>query len=219
MSTRAKLRSDLRTELKIDPNGKIWSDDVLNWYINSAYFQVQKDGNFDWRENMNGNTVFPTVIGTQEYSLPTDFIRTVLIRFDGTELWKTDKTTLKRELQTFQNGSPSRYYIYWANIWFDVIPDKVRNIDFDYKKRLASLTADIDEIAFSDEFDSVIVKYAAFLAWWSPRGNASTSVQKKQEYDLMLNTLLNAYIFDDVNDLTFTTSRHRFNTGAKVLNR
>tara|TARA_R110002012_G_C11524150_1_gene599803 strand:- start:799 stop:930 length:132 start_codon:yes stop_codon:yes gene_type:complete len=43
MSTRAKLRSDLRDEIRIDPNGKMWGDSVLNTYINQAIFQIQKD--------------------------------------------------------------------------------------------------------------------------------------------------------------------------------
>lgn len=57
MSTRSQLRGKLRTELKIDPNGKIWSDAVLNQYINTAYFQAQKDGNYKWRAN-DGNYNF-----------------------------------------------------------------------------------------------------------------------------------------------------------------
>jgi hypothetical protein len=42
-STRAELRSDVKTELKKDPNGRIWSDAELNNYINKAYAKVQKD--------------------------------------------------------------------------------------------------------------------------------------------------------------------------------
>jgi len=59
-TTRSQLRADVRTELKKDPNGKIWSNPELNNYINKAYLKVQKDGNFQWRENQ-ANTTFSTV--------------------------------------------------------------------------------------------------------------------------------------------------------------
>ena len=110
MSTRSQLRSKLRTELKIDPNGKVWSDATLNQFINSAYFQVQKDGNFNWREN-DGNYSFSLSSGTQEYALPTGFIRTDLVRYNGTELTATTKVDLKRQYASFVNGTPSKYYV------------------------------------------------------------------------------------------------------------
>ena len=59
-STRAEQRADLRTELKKDPNGKIWNDVALNWYLKVANLKLQKDGNFQWRENQ-ANTTFNTV--------------------------------------------------------------------------------------------------------------------------------------------------------------
>lgn len=110
MSTRAQLRTKLRTEIKIDPNGKVWNDTTLDQFINSAYFQVQKDGNFNWREN-DGNYSFSLTSGTQEYTLPTGFIRTDLVRYAGTELFPTSKVDLKRIYSSFVNGTPSRYYI------------------------------------------------------------------------------------------------------------
>jgi hypothetical protein len=43
-STRLQLRNKVRTdELKIDPTGRIWSDDTLNNFINIAYLRIQED--------------------------------------------------------------------------------------------------------------------------------------------------------------------------------
>ena len=215
MSTRSQIRTKLRTELSVDPNGKAWSDSVLNWFINSAYFQLQKDWDFNWREN-DANTTFSTVVWTQEYSLPSDFIRANLVRYNGTQLYVTDKIDLKREIQTFQNGIPSRYYLYWSYIWFDVLPSEVKTIDFDYKKSLATLDDDTDSSAFSSNFDDCLVKYASFLAWSVKRGNEWIAQGKLQEYQLLLDTLLNGYIYD-VSNIRFNNERSTFWVSSRAL--
>lgn len=218
-TARSTLRADVRTELKKDPNGKIWSDNELNNYINKAYLKVQKDWNFQWRENQ-ANTTFVTVAWTQEYVLPTDLGKILLVRYQGDNLYKTDKISLKRQYSTFVSWKPSQYYTYWANIWFDVLPDAVWTVDFDYLKRLASFTADTDESAFNSDFDLAIVKYAAFLAWSSMDGKQSTASSQIQEYQIEIDTLVSTYIFDNMEDLTFGLQRgNRFVTRSNVLDR
>ena len=216
MSTREQLRSDLRDEIRIDPNGKMWGDSVLNSYINQAIFQIQKDWNFGWRENQGGNSLFSLVSWTQEYDLPSDFIRVELVRYNGTELYKTTKNELKKQYDSFTSWSPCGYYILWTKIWFDVIPDG-GNIDFDYLKRVPSLASDDDIMAFPDDFDLAVVKYASYLAWSSPRGNEQTAWTKKQEYDMIMNSLRAWYIFYDTNDLSFGVARGRQRTSARAI--
>ena len=164
MSTRAQLRSKLRTELKIDPNGKVWSDPTLNQFINSAYFQLQKDGSFNWREN-DGNYSFSLTSGTQEYSLPTGFIRTDLVRYNGTELTSTSKVALKRQYSSFASGTPSKYYLNGGYIGLDVVPNVTGTLDIDYRKQLTAFTADADVSSFPETMDNAMVKYGAYLAW------------------------------------------------------
>lgn len=218
-TTRAQLRADVRTELKKDPNGKIWTDASINNYINKAYLKVQKDGNFQWRENQ-GNTTASTVVWTQEYALPTDFWKIQLVRFNWTNLIPTTKVQLKREQSTFVSGTPSKYYLFWANYWFDVLPNVVGTIDIDYQKRLTAFTADTDESAFNDDFDTAIVKYASFLAWSSIDGKQQTAGSELDEYKLEIDTLVSSYIFDNVEDLTMGLQRgNRYVTQANVLDR
>lgn len=217
-STRAELRADLRTELKKDPNAKIWSDDSLNNYLNKAYAKVQKDGNYQWRENQ-GNTTFSTVVWTQEYTLPIDLWKIQLLRYNGTVLLPTNKVSLKRQQANFVSGTPSQYYIFSANVWFDVLPSSVWTIDFDYIKRLTKLTTDTQESEFNDDFDVAIIKYAAFLAWSTIDGKQQTSWAKLQEYNLELDTLYSTYIFDNVEDLTYWLQRRRNLTNDQVLDR
>ena len=114
---------------------------------------------------------------------------------------------------------PTRYYLEWNSILFDTLPNAVGTIDFDYRKRLDSLTADTSESAFGEDFDDAIVKYAAYLAWSSPRWNEQTAQIKLQDYWIVLDTLLNAYIFD-LGDPRFTTQRRWvFKTRENVLDR
>ena len=217
-STRAELKADLRTELRKDPNGKIWSDDALETYINQAYTQIQKDWNYQWRENQ-AEYQFNTVVGTQQYALPSDFNKVELVRYTGTNLVKTSKVRLKREYTSFVSWTPSRYYLFGANIWFDVLPSAVWEIDLDYVKKNAKLSADTTESAYPDDYDVAIIKYAAFLAWSSVPWNPVAS-SKLQEYNLEIETLVSTYIFDDIADLTVNLQRgDRYVTQATVLDR
>lgn len=217
-STRSNLRTELRNELKKDPNGKIWSDSVLDTFIDKGYFKVQKDGGYDWREN-EANYSFSLTSGTQEYAIPSDFGKTILVRYNGTPLLKTSKTTLKRKYTSFVNGTPSQYYTFGSNIWFDVIPNVTGTIDWDYKSINKLGASDSSESAYSEDFDAAIVLYAAFRAWSTIPEMWGVAAQKNSEYLLELDTLFSSYIFDDINDLTFwMVGRWQYTTRANVLN-
>jgi len=220
MSNRAELRADLRNELKKDPNAKIWTDDTLNGYLKQGNLKVQKDWNFQWRENQ-ANTTFSTVVWTQEYVLPTDLGKIQLVRFNTTDLRKTTKVQLKRDQNNFVAWTPSKYYVFGAYIGFDVLPSAVWTIDFDYIKRLIFPTDDTTDIDFNDDFDASIVKYAAFLAWSTIPAMNWVASSKVQEYGLELDTLYSTYIFDDLADLTMRLQRRSrwYITNEAVLDR
>jgi len=218
-STRAEQRADLRTELKKDPNGKIWNDVALNWYLKVANLKLQKDGNFQWRENQ-ANTTFNTVVWTQEYVLPSDLWKVQLVRYNGSDLYNTTKVILKRAYSNFVDWTPSQYYLYGNNIWFDVIPNWTWLIDLDYQSRVPYPTDDTTQTGFPDDFDIAIIKYAAFLAWSSIDWKQATASSQLQEYQLEIDTLYNTYIFDTVEDLTFWMQRTNRNiTRSNVLDR
>ena len=200
---RSALRTLIRNELKIDPNGKVWTDSTLNTYLNRSYLQLQQDWNLDWQEN-DANTTYTAT--AQETSLPTNFGKVSLVRYNWTELLVTTKLQLKREIATFQAWTPSRYYLYSNTLGTDTIPSSW-TIDLDYKKIIAWFTDDVDESAYPSNFDTALVKYSAYLAWSAPRGNAQTAAQKLQEYTLEKDTLIWSYIYNDVNNLEFTTIR------------
>lgn len=175
MTTLIDLRTKLRTEyIRIDPNGKIRSDAVLDGYINRAYFQLQKDWQYKWNENIEDATT-TTVGGQQEYGLPTDYIALNLVRYQNQYLTKTDRITLKMENQNnpMVSGTPYQYYLYGGNIGFYPIPSTAMTIDLEYLKKLPKITTSQDSL-FPEEFDDAICAYAKYIAFL---GNNKLSVK------------------------------------------
>ena len=215
MSTRAEIRSLVRSELKIDPNWKIWNDSTLNSYINRAYLQIQKDWNLDWQEN-DANTTYTAT--AQETALPSDFWKVVLVRYNWSELYWTTKVILKREITTFQSWTPSRYYLYSNTLGTDTIPSSW-TIDLDYKKIIAGFTADADNSAYPANFDTAIVKYSTYLAWSTIWWRENKAAWKLSEYRIEKDTLISTYIFIDVNNLVFNSPRRWWVSWDQVLDR
>lgn len=208
----ADLQSKLNDELKIDKNNKVWSTTAKNNYINQAYFQVQKDGNFNWRENQTFSN-FTSTPGVQEYDLATvmpNFQRLDYVAFNNNNLWKTTLQDIKMSHATTQSSMPNEYYIYGSNLGLQPTPLTAGDVYLLYRKRLPTLTSAQDSL-FPEDFDDAIVKYAAYLAWSAPRGNEGVAGSKKNDYEIVMNTLRNGYILEDTNDLNFGLQRRRRN--------
>ena len=216
MSTLATLRSDLRTQLKIDTQKNIWSDATLNDYINNAYSRVQRDGDYDWQETMGGNQLTTAVSGTQEYSLPTDNARIDLVQYNGNELFYTTKVATKRkDGNNISASTPSNYYIESGIIGLWPVPNSSLVLDLDYRKRLTTLSSDSDTIDFNDDYDQAIINYAAYLAWNGYRGSEEKGQFELAAYQLELDRLLQTYILFAQENLKFNTqiaSAGAFNT-------
>jgi hypothetical protein len=218
MSTLSTLLSSLRDYMKSDPKDKIWGADVKTSALNSAYFQIQKDGNFNWPQNQD-TTTGSTTSGTQEYSLPSDFIRMDLVQF----------TDISGELQgytkelTLRNGNtgtgrPSNYYIWSQKLGFYPTPDSGYTYRLMYRKRLPTMTSAVDS-AFPADFDDAIVRYAAYILWSTTKVQGKTT-QALQDYKLFLDQLKNAYLYQDVKSLSFPYQRginRQYKYDPKVL--
>lgn len=88
---RSTIRSELRSDLRIDPNGKVWSDDVLNQLIHEGEIEVaRRDITITELET---DTTFTTVIGDRSYDLPTDLLRIINVIYDAsTQVTQTGAT-------------------------------------------------------------------------------------------------------------------------------
>lgn len=199
----SSLLSKLRRELRMDKDDKIWNTDEKTDFLNEAYLQVQKDGNYNWQASQGIETQALTA-GTQEYSLPTDFIRYDYIQLvDNNEpLRQTTKQNVLRR-GTSSNGRPNEYYIYGGNIGLYPTPDSNYSLQFLYRKRLPTLT-DAQGSELPEDFDRAIIKYAAYLAWSSPRGNTPDANAKLQDYEQAIDRLFVQYTLQSTQDLRFT---------------
>lgn len=151
--------------------------------------------------------------------MPTGFIRTDLVRYSGTELWPTTKVNLKRAYSSFVSGTPSKYYVNGGYIGFDVVPDVTGTLDIDYRKQLTAFTADADVSSFPETMDDLMIKYAAYLAWSTAKGNEQTAQLKLTDYRQELETMIGGFIFD-IGNPRFSTIRGRQTpTRSDVLDR
>jgi len=192
----SQLRSQLQTELR-DPNDKTWSASAKNQYINRAYFQIQKDNKFNWRENRTSTTL------STPYTIPTDFVMSDVVMKGTNFVRLIDKTALrKRGYDLTQTGSEPEVYYYDSTtiVFYPVI---TADVTLDYRKKLTALTDDSDTIDFPDDFADPIVKYAKYLAWSSPRGNRQSAAEAMSDYGQDLAMLMGSYGLQDLNNLTF----------------
>lgn len=200
MSTLTSLRSTARDLfIKIDPNAKVRSNDVIDSLINMGYVQVQTDGNNERREQQTEAT-FSTVVGQQTYSLSTNapsFLKITAVIYNQTPLSKIYREDIFRTNNTTNSGTPMWYYIYGANVWLYPIPSAVDTVTLLYCKSLPTITSVVDSILPSD-FDRAICEYAAYMAC-----NSVEKTDKARmflwDYTLAMSTLLSRYKMDDIN--------------------
>lgn len=205
MSDLQTLRSKLRSELKIDPNGRIWNDTVLNRAINDAVGQIESDGNYDWHFN-NAENNENTVIGQSGYDLPDNFVRleadTVL--FDSHELYPIDYNFGWKNNYFSTSGTPSSFAI-WANkIYLGKNPDQIKTLKYLYKKKQTAMTADANDSGLPSEFDLPCVKWAAYLCWGTIEGKENKSISSAQDFQEAMKGLFAQYLGRrDKNEFSF----------------
>lgn len=192
-STLADLRVSTReTYVKIDPNAKVWSDNILDIYINSAYEKIQKDFQYSMPECETSTTI-TTIWWVELYAKPSDFIRIIGLYEDTYNLTRTTKQQTMIAKAT--ESKPSSYYLFWQNIGLYPIPDNAYSIDFLYNRKLPKLTSTQDS-ELPEEYDELINLYAAYLML--------ISVEKTQkaasclgQYILAKDSLFWAIMYDD----------------------
>lgn len=195
MSSLWDLRVSTRsTYLKIDPNAKVWSNDVLDRYINTSYEQVQKDFQHSMPECETSTTIV-TVGGQEVYARPADYVRMIGLYDDTYNLTKTSKqqTMINRATQS----KPSSYYLYGNNIGFYPVPDNAYSISFLYNRKLPKLTA-IQDSALPEQYDDLINLYACYLMCISVE-KQQKAVSCLSQYVLAKDSLFGAVMYDDDN--------------------
>jgi hypothetical protein len=196
MSTLLTLRGKLRTEIKIDPSGRIWTDSTLNAAINQAVNQLQQDGDYMWHFNDGVNTE-PTVIGQSAYTLPSNFVRLELgsLLYDGGQLHpKTYNELWVDGLTTATNGTPSYYALRGTSLYLAQPPDAIKTLTYLYRTKLTAMSADANDSGVPDAFDIALVKWAAYLCWSTIEGRSDKAVAAAQDYQEAMKGLNAQYL-------------------------
>jgi hypothetical protein len=194
MATQQTIRDNLRSELKIDPNGRVWGDTVLNRNINIARRKIQQDGNYDWHFN-DGEGLVPSVISQGEYDLPANFVRLEGIKFGTVNLIPTTKKILKERNSTLSvDGTPQYYYLLGSKFGAWHRPSTIGNFDLTYRSALSSFSADADIETMPDAFVEAIVQYGAYLTWNDVQGREDKAIQAMQNYKEIMEGLYAQYL-------------------------
>ena len=174
MSTLVELRGRARQEYtKIDPNGKIWDNNILDIFVNESYTKLQRVTNYDLQENEDTYTF--TITGASEYSLPTGFVRLVDIKANGNSIEKKSKQDVNGWVAV--SSAPTYYYLFKNKIWFYPTPTGADSIEMIYKMKLPKLT-DTQDSELSEDYDEYIALYACYLM--------CLSVEKVQKAQIVL---------------------------------
>jgi len=215
MATLNDLISKCVIEIKTDPNKKIWNDETLTDYINTAIRQIENDGWYGWDVNA-GSATITTVAGTQEYSLPSDFVKMEGVYLDSCLLSKTNKQTV---LATGNDSTskPNSYYLRGGKVGFYSIPDGSYSVSILYKRKTEELSTENPDLEFDNDFVTAIVKYACYLAWSSPRGSYNDAQAKLADYEKQRVKLFSMKIANDTADFTFTQPRGSLGFNDKVI--
>lgn len=131
--------------------------DNLTESVNAGLQQMATEHDWPWLVRI---TTIPTVIGTTDYSLPTNCtrIREIIYR-DGT-LTSVQLAELTR-YDDIAGGEPALYYIQNATIKIAPIPDAVYSLTVEYVVAEAVLTSDSDTVFCPDWYTDLVVVYAA----------------------------------------------------------
>lgn len=187
MTSLLQLRAKSRDErIKVDRTGKVWSDNVLNSYIQQAYLKLQQDAKFSIREC---DWYTQLTITNWLSPLPSDFMILDDICYNWVSLNRIEKKDLLSMTDT-----PSMYYIFWNNFWFN---SATWIVDLYYRKKLPTLSASQDTVV-SEDYDDAIVTYVKYLCFMSV-GKEQEAMMHLQDYERLKASLLSTYLLYDTN--------------------
>jgi len=195
MSTLETLTAKLRTELKIDPNGRIWNDATLARALNDAVGQIESDGNFDWHFSTAENTE-NTVVGQAWYDLPDNFVRLEAdtVMYNGAEIDPIDYNYAWKAGFFDTNGTPSVYSVWGDKMYLGLRPSEIKALKYLYKKKQALMTIITSDSGLPVGFDLPITKWAAYLCWSTIEGKENKAISAAQDYQESMKAMFAQYL-------------------------
>lgn len=217
-TTPAQLVSAVNTELSVNTQNKIWSTNTILGYINQAIRRVEIDMRLETNDNAPSSSTISLVQGTTEYAMPSDFAELDMVQLNnGQTVYTLYPIEFAQTLLLNPNSAqsqPTNYYIRGTNMGFYQIPDSSYTVTLYYKKLVTSLTSGGASLGLADIYVPAIVKYAAYLAWSSKRGNEGIAESKKQQYQEEIGIQQSFILSQDPNSMIFRSDRKRFDINS-----
>lgn len=186
MATKAQIKARARQDLKIDPNGDIWSDTQIYSYIDDFIGSVYSEIGLDFKES---HGTFTLVQGTATYDLGTsltNYGKLTSLRLSGrtTLLDLVDKQSLQDRFDLTQQGEPVSYYYYGdQTIGLFPVPDgAITTMEVDFERNAPSLDT-TESPAFSSTWHYVAALYASFRCLASMPGFESRARIAENDYN------------------------------------
>jgi len=162
MTTRAQLRTTIRTELNDSGGTALWSDALLNEFITQAIRTYSRE------LPKQASSTITVVANTAAYNLPADFDRTIRVEqpddtirvFDPLERTVSDEFGLSSEASGSTSIGSHGYRIWASQIVLTPTPTAAgatENITLEYLAVYAEPAADGDTIATPTRDDDVLV--------------------------------------------------------------
>jgi len=189
MTTLANLVSDLVDELKYDPQKAVNSNALLQRNLNRALRRIQEDSVYGLPENQEV-VVVNTSAGTQEYTLPADFIKVGepdSVKIDNsTPLQAEQYNILLQRFDMTNQGKPCYYYIRKEGddykLGFYPTPAASYAVTFPYLRYLPEMTDSVGS-PLPVDYDEAMVLYAVYITNRRIIGFEQKAAEYKAMYD------------------------------------
>ena len=193
----AELRTELRVHLgfETDDTGELSNDDA-DLLLNRAFWELMNKFNFREEEK---SATFPTINGTEFYSLPTLFesVRNISLQdADNTETWfPLDRTSIDEYTKNLDDadtneGMPLRYFREDNGIRLSPIPDKATyTIKVKYRVTLADLASGNTTLVIPVVWHELVLLGGLWRALLRLRDYESSREIKNQQIALINSTV------------------------------
>lgn len=207
------LRSITRDEMKVDKNGKIWSNSSMDRLLKISHRKIQKDLDWAFPANEPLSLLEIPTDGSLEYDLIVHKVAVVqLVKVNNIRVSPLSRK--RRELMgsnLTNSGQPSRYYLRGGSIGFNTVPSSGSVISILHLLKVDPPTEDAGSLLpDTDEVNQIIALYTKYLAWKQIKGQDATADQALAEYRQQMNEVRQEFWPLD-EDLKFNTDR---NTGS-----
>lgn len=174
------MREQIRLRLGVSSTDATVNNSVLNAWIDQANAFIASETDWPWRET---STTFVTVAGTGTYTVPTDWLRTKMLKV-STEPPMKLVSIIDLEQRWYDGtvrGTPREYTIEGDAILIRPLPDQVYTVTHRYIKVEPVLDTDGDLPLMPAQFHTAIVEMATYYGH-RRLGNDSSAAEAMKAY-------------------------------------